>query len=312
MRQIGNLTSADDAQRFAAYLVTQHIGAVAEADAGAWTIWIKDEDKLPQAREALEQFRANPQDPRYSNAGLKATQMQRDERDRHAAAKKNVVEMRGRWSSGPGGVGGSPFRAAPLTCVLIGLSLFVSLTSNYSPLSTGYRMLMLYDPVSRLRGEEFDGLGQLKEGQVWRLVTPIFLHGDTMHLVFNMIMLYVFGRRFEGRYKAWRMALLVLTIAVVETLATYFWTGRTGIGMSGVVYGLFGFLWMKTLYDPQPDLAISQGTVYVMIVMLFLNMAAGVEPFKNYLTALQGIDNTAHFVGLAIGMAAAGATLLKR
>jgi GlpG protein len=188
----------------------------------------------------------------------------------------------------------------------------VSLTSNYNPLSTGYRMLMLYDPLMTIRGEGFDVFRQVKEGQVWRLATPIFLHGDTMHLVFNMMWLYSLGRRFEGRYKAWRMALLVLTIAVVETVATYFWAGTTGIGMSGVVYGLFGFLWMKTIYDPQPDLAIPQSTVYIMIVWLFLCMAADVEPFNKMLTALQGIDNTAHLVGLAIGMAAAGATLLKR
>src|SRR5207248_3001805 len=53
MRQAGTLTNQRDAKRFAAWLVTQRIEAHAEEQNGEWAIWVRDEDQLKQAREAL-------------------------------------------------------------------------------------------------------------------------------------------------------------------------------------------------------------------------------------------------------------------
>src|SRR5687767_5018001 len=71
MRQIGSISSDHDAERFSDYLLTQGIGNMVEegAGGGAWAVWVENDDHLDRGRSELEQFRANPADPRYEAAG---------------------------------------------------------------------------------------------------------------------------------------------------------------------------------------------------------------------------------------------------
>ena len=66
-------------------------------------------------------------------------------------------------------------------------------------------------------------------------------------------------------------------------------------GMSGVVYGLFGYVWIKSTFCPEPGFATSQGTVIILLGWLFLCMTGAIGP----------IANIAHVVGLVVGMAVA-------
>jgi GlpG protein len=67
-------------------------------------------------------------------------------------------------------------------------------------------------------------------------------------------------------------------------------------GMSGVDYALFGYAWMKTRYDPTPGLFLPRETVLMGLIWLVV-----------CLTGLAGnIANTAHFVGLGVGVIAGG------
>jgi GlpG protein len=160
----------------------------------------------------------------------------------------------------------------------------------------------------------------VKQGEVWRLVTPIFIHFGVMHLVFNMLMLYSLGRLIEGRRGTLIFALMVLALAVSSNLAEYylarsFKEGRWALrgspqfgGMSGVLYGLFGYLWMKGRYDPASGLGVDRTTVLIMLGWFVL-----------CLTGLMGpIANVAHAAGLLggvlLGLASAflGRRLRKR
>jgi len=100
MRQLGTLPNDREARRFAAWLVSQRIEAHAEEESGGWVIWVRDEDQLPRAREALAHFREHPQDPRYQNAEQVAEARLREEEAKRRQALSNVVQMRGRWSAG--------------------------------------------------------------------------------------------------------------------------------------------------------------------------------------------------------------------
>jgi GlpG protein len=308
MRQIGHLANAEEAQRFAAYLLTQQIAAHAELDNDEWTIWIKNEDQITEAKEALSQFRDAPQDPRYRDARDKAAEIEREEERRREQARKNVVEMRGRWKRAGATLN---FKETPLTLTLIGLSIFVGVLTGLSEEITDAHEYLL---IARVRVDPESGgifipptvsagFGAIRSGEVWRLVTPIFIHFGMLHLVFNMWWLYSFGSRIERRYGTWRLGLLVLLVAIVSNVLQYMWSDNPlGGGMSGVVYGTFGFVWMKVRFDPKSKLELQDQTVVIMIVWLFLCMAAAVPPLKDYLTALNNVGNTAHFVGLAAGM----------
>jgi GlpG protein len=133
---------------------------------------------------------------------------------------------------------------------------------------------------------------------VWRLVTPIFLHFGILHLLFNMYMLYDFGRLVEGRRGTLRFGLLVLVIAALSNYGQFYFmfldrTYPSFGGMSGVIYGLFGYAWMKSRYEPTAEIFVHPNTV-VLLIIWFILCLVGVIP---------NVANWAHGVGLAVGMA---------
>src|SRR5262245_4076453 len=128
MRQLGTLPTEAEAQRFAAWLVTQRIEAHAEQEDGGWMIWVRDEDQLPKAREALTQFRDRPDDPQYGDAQQVANVLRRDAEAKRRQAQGNIVEMRGRWGT-PGMPGQA--RRAPLVMALMLLCL-LAVIATYS------------------------------------------------------------------------------------------------------------------------------------------------------------------------------------
>ena len=123
MRQIGSLSKRAEAERLASYLVTEGVAAHTEEDGDGWVIWVRDENQLDVARDAFTDFRANPDDPRYRGAERNATAIREEEARQREAARKNVVEMRGKWSRG----GGVTPKHAPLVFLLIGACVLVSL-----------------------------------------------------------------------------------------------------------------------------------------------------------------------------------------
>lgn len=320
MRQIGTLQSEVDAQRFAAHLITVGINAHAEQDRDEWAIWVRDENQLDSAVEEFEQFKLDPQASRYQRAFQQAEVVRRDEHERREKAKKNVVEMRGRWGRGLPGGGSTP-RRAPLVFVLIGISVVVFLlteqATNYGEVQ---RLLLFAQPKIERQVAVFpeNGFQQIAQGQVWRLVTPIFIHFSVMHIVFNMWVLYVFGSQFEDRRGTRRFALFVLLVAVISNVGQYLFShwfshnpvAAGGGGMSGVNYGLFGYIWIKSRFQPAMGFRLSMFNVLIMFAWLFLGIfrEAGADSLTFIPT---NIGNAAHGIGFVVGVLVAYAPLLN-
>jgi GlpG protein len=143
------------------------------------------------------------------------------------------------------------------------------------------------------------GLPEIRNGQVWRLLTPIFIHFGVPHLVFNMLAMLDLGSMIEARANAGRLLLLVLVIGVVSNLAQYSfeisrWThGSPNFGgMSGVAYGLLGYIWMKSRFDPGSGFFLHRQAVVMMLVWFVLCLVGVFGTFAN----------TAHAVGLIVGV----------
>jgi GlpG protein len=136
-------------------------------------------------------------------------------------------------------------------------------------------------------------LPEVRDGQVWRLVTPIFLHGDWMHILFNMMWLVQFGRFIETRFGPYKLLALILFIAIGSNLAQYLWKSPYFGGMSGVNYGLFGFLWMKGKFGRAEGWQLAPQVVQLMLVWMVLC----------YTGLLGPVANAAHTVGLLLGAA---------
>lgn len=140
--------------------------------------------------------------------------------------------------------------------------------------------------------------GGLQSGEYWRLVTPIFVHFGVMHFVFNSLWLFVLGGRIERIAGPGHLLLLVLVSGIVSNFSQYYWSGSAMFGgMSGVIYALLGYLWIRNLVAPHPMLEIPNEIIGFMLVWLLLCMS-GVMTFLLGV----GIANAAHLGGLLVGM----------
>ena len=169
--------------------------------------------------------------------------------------------------------------------LLIGLSVAATLLSDFSHRQEISRWLMLSDSGMNLT--------ELWHGQLWRLWTPMLLHANTFHLIFNMYWLYVLGSAIEIRMGTKVLAGLVFATQLAASLGQVFVDQPDFVGISGAVYGLFGYVWMKTRYDPGAGLFLDSGTIMLMVAWLFVGPYLTNDP----------VANSAHFAGLAAGIA---------
>ena len=129
----------------------------------------------------------------------------------------------------------------------------------------------------------------------WRLITSSLPHLGLLHLFFNLYWLIQFGRKLEGRYGSAAMAGIILLTSAASAAAEFaFFSG--GLGLSGVVYGLFGMLWMLSRLDER-ELAgnMPKETVNLMVGWFFLCIVLT-------WTGMMLIANVAHGVGALIGI----------
>jgi GlpG protein len=286
MRLIGHLAEETSARTFADYLYVQKIESHLEFEKpDGWGIWINDEDKLEEAASLLTAFRLNSADPKYRAEAKSAAELRAEAEKDEAKYRKRQSDRRHLFR---------PLRDygfGPLTFVLIVVSVVVCLLSR---LGDDPRPILGLFITDFTRYNPFGPrLPEVLHGQVWRLITPIFIHFGVLHILFNMLWLRDLGSMIEGR-QSWRMlAVLVLVVAVCSNLAQFFYAGPVFGGMSGVVYGLLGYIWMRGKFDPGSGLYLHPSTVTMMIIWFF----ACFTPF------IPHVANGTHAAGLVIGLA---------
>ena len=306
MRQIGTLDTQEQAQRFADFLLTEGITARLDDEPGGVAVWIHDERHVARGREILDAYQSEPDAARFQRAADEASAIRRKEQRREQEFKKNVVDMRRRWSTARPRVG-------PVTFTVIWLSVLATIAIHLGHDQGKPTRISISDHENseveswlfissfQIRGGmvEWPGLQDIVHGQVWRLVTPIFPHvGGLFHLLFNMYWVFYFGPDIEARRGRWRLIGLIVLTAVVSNLAQYFRSGPMFGGMSGVVYGMIGFVWMCSRYRPGDGLMIPPNLVIFFLFWLFLCMTPILPQFFGIHVA-----NAAHVGGLLAGMA---------
>ncbi len=143
-----------------------------------------------------------------------------------------------------------------------------------------------------------------QRGEYWRVLTPTFLHFGLFHLVFNALWLWEFGRRLELVDGSRRFLTLFVILAVGANVGQYLWSGPSLFGgLSGVIYGLLGCIWIRQQRVPHPALALPRGIIVLMLVWLLLCLVGIVDFF------IPGsIANGAHVAGLVVGLVWGGLT----
>lgn len=175
----------------------------------------------------------------------------------------------------------------PVTVGLIAICLAVAALSSLGAAKDVLAPLYIanpYDPEA----------SPILHGEVWRLITPAFIHFGAMHLIFNLIWLWDLGALLERKKGHLFVFGFVLAVGIAANLAQYLVTGSPNFGgMSGVIYGFLGYVWMQGRVNPRFGVVLSQQTVIIMLGWFALC----------WLGVLGPIANWAHTAGLLMGVA---------
>lgn len=130
------------------------------------------------------------------------------------------------------------------------------------------------------------------EGQYYRLITPVFLHGSLMHIAFNMYALYIFGPGLELYFGRARFVILYFLAGFSGNIFSFIFSNYPSLGSSTAIFGLIGaqavFLYRnKDLFAGRGQRALSQ-----IVMIAAINLFIGLSP---------GIDNWGHIGGLVGG-----------
>jgi len=189
---------------------------------------------------------------------------------------------------------------APVTMILIFLAVAVALVTNFGEGGPALRAFLIVDPLGVDLASVLSKLEHLQsvlgQYQVWRLLSPDFVHFSVMHLVFNLLMLWFLGGQVEHRQGRGRLFLLFIVCSVIPNIAQYLESGPYFGGMSGVVYGLVGYCW---LWD-----RLHSGVFVFPSALMGLSVAwlvIGYTPLTEALL-IGKMANSAHLFGLLVGL----------
>lgn len=130
------------------------------------------------------------------------------------------------------------------------------------------------------------------QGQIWRLVTPMFLHGSILHLGFNMYALLIFGPGLERHYGHGRFLALLFISGFAGNVISFVFTSAPSLGSSTAIFGLIGaqgvfFYRNRSIYG-----RMGQRALINILTIAGINLVIGLSP---------GIDNWGHIGGLLGG-----------
>ncbi|MFP6892482.1 MAG: rhomboid family intramembrane serine protease [Opitutales bacterium] len=295
MRPIGEFDNEERASTFSGYLNYKGISCeVEEDDEGkSWTVWAHNEETLAKAIAEIHEFRQKPDASKYAELAREAQKQEKKERkiEGNKASRWREETLRDRWQD-RNRRPGIMTMALIITCAA---TFFVSkMGENTEPVGTFYISEYVHlgakdAPVYLAATQTV--LPEVMEGQVWRVITPIFLHFGFLHILFNMFWLHDLGSLIENRRGTGYFVAFILLAAIISNIAQYCVSGPSFGGMSGVVYGLFGYVWMKGKFDPGDGIEMNPSTVTIMLAW-----------FALCFTGIFGhVANWAHAAGLAVG-----------
>jgi GlpG protein len=146
---------------------------------------------------------------------------------------------------------------------------------------------------------------KIRGGEVWRLITPVLLHSDLIHIVFNMLWLLILGKQMELRLGIWRYLLFCLVVGVFSNTMQYLMSGPNFIGFSGILCGMLAYIWVRQRKAPWEGYQLQSGTFLFLTVFVFAMLTLQLVSFVDEVYWHQGIAigiaNTAHFSGAFAG-----------
>ena len=191
-----------------------------------------------------------------------------------------------------------------VTYIIIGFTVFIyllQLAGNYLlPASLANSLVAAFgtSDIAAILGEKVNDL--IRAGQLWRLITPVFLHDSTLplgllHIGFNMYALFLYGRGVEARFGHWRFTLLYFLSGYAGNVLSFLLTPEASLGASTAIFGLLAaegifIIQNRQLLGSRANRAL-MNILYVAGINLLIGFSSGGL-----------VDNFGHLGGLLGGV----------
>ncbi|HNS75198.1 rhomboid family intramembrane serine protease [Mesotoga prima] len=179
------------------------------------------------------------------------------------------------------------FRSATITLIIINVIVYLLVAFMglfRGPQGISYRdLITVYGGVSRFA---------LSNGLIYTPLTALFLHGNLMHILFNMWALFQLGHVVEGVYGTKWYLLFYFVTGISGSLSAAAFSTAFTIGSSSAIFGLVGILFTLGLKKDTP-VVLRSITGYSLLPIILINLFLGFS--------IPGISNAAHIGGLVVG-----------
>ena len=133
----------------------------------------------------------------------------------------------------------------------------------------------------------------IRDGQLWRLLTPALVHGSIPHIAFNMYALFVFGAGLERHFGHGRFLLLYVLGAFAGNVMSFLLTNGNSVGASTAIFALIGAQGVFLLQNRKLFAGQFRSAIGNIIFIVAINLFFGLQP---------QIDNWGHIGGLLGGL----------
>ncbi len=104
----------------------------------------------------------------------------------------------------------------------------------------------------------------------WRLFGPNFMHGSAVHLIFNVCWWWLLGSKIERMFGTSSLIIFFVISTLAANVSQLMFSGPNFLGLSGVIYALFGFIWWIGFLRPNWGLTLPSGIINFMLVWLVI------------------------------------------
>jgi len=252
---------------FANYLLSIGIKATTQQEEAQFIVYCQA-DKIEQAQLIFEQFIENPYDEKYQQAAWNnaaTTQVSSDHPSLLTSFKEQFLAHAG---------------MVTLTVFILCWLIFIA-----SLLGWGNSLFQELRFFNHLTTERLFS-------EPWRILGPALFHFSWLHIVFNTMWWWQLGGNIEHKIGKGTLIQLFLLTAIISNMGQFLVSGANFGGLSGVVYGLFGYVWWAGRLAPKSGLHLPQSIVGFLLFWLVLGFV-DVLPVN--------MANTAHLLGLLSG-----------
>ncbi|HNB54931.1 MAG TPA: rhomboid family intramembrane serine protease, partial [Anaerolineales bacterium] len=184
-----------------------------------------------------------------------------------------------------------PARKPYVTYTIMGITIFIFLLQQGSQLLMGTDLPALFG----MKVNEW-----IAQGELWRLFTPMLLHGGLLHILFNMYALYSLGPALEQHYGHGRFLTLYILAGFAGNVASLALSANPSLGASTSLFGLFGaegvFLYQnREVFGERARAGLNQ-IIRLAGINLLISLAPGIDMW-GHLGGLIGGTLFAWFAG---------------